>query len=174
MIPWQPFHVEKGCQPEDSVVSIWEGRGLRQRCGYNIPDFALKVLGNVEPENGGLVLLTPLSAKMLEEDFGFDTRDKFRQYIFDNSVMTVGEWLDSDQVQTFTIPHLELPPPPIENGEAFQEEMKIRLALPRDTIIPRFKDPSQINFLIVGEGMIYFVAGGDFDLKSIVNIDPWR
>jgi len=173
MIPWEPFHVEKGFDPKDSVVSIWEGRGLRQRCGHNVPDFTLKVLDNVEPENGALVLLTPLSAKMLEEDFGFTTRDKFRQYIYENSNMTVQEWLDSDMVQTFAIPHLELPPPTPERQQA-QEAIRERLAMPKDTVVKRFRSPSQINLIIAGEGMIYFVAGGDFTLKSIVEIDPWR
>jgi hypothetical protein len=173
MIPWEPFHVEKGFNPKDSVVSIWEGRGLRQRCGYNVPDFTLKVLDNVEPENGALVLLTPLSAKMLEEDFGFTTKEQFRQFIYDNSNMTVREWLDSDQVQTFMIPHLELPSPTPEGRQA-QKAIKERLAMPGNTVIKRFRSPSQINFIIAGKGMIYFVAGGDFHLKSIVAIDPWR
>jgi hypothetical protein len=173
MIPWEPFHVEKGFKPGDSVVSVWEGRGLRQRCGHNVPDFALKVLDNVEPENGALVILTPLSARMLEEDFGFTTRDKFRQYIYENSTMTVQEWLDSDMVQTFAIPHLELPPPDEERRQA-QEAIRERLKLPGDTVVKRFRSPSQINFIIAGEGMIYFVAGADFTLKSMVKIDPWR
>jgi hypothetical protein len=43
-----------------------------------------------------------------------------------------------------------------------------------DTVIKRFRSPSQINIVIAGEGMIYFVAGGDFSLKSMVKIDPWR
>ncbi len=174
MTPWEPFHVEKGYKPEDSVVSIWEGRGLRQRCGYNVPDFTLKVLDNVEPENGAMVLLTPLSAKMLEEDFGFTTKEDFRQYIYENSHMTVQEWLDSDQVQTFTIPHLELPPPPNPEFQQMQEAVRERLSQPADTVIKRFRSPSQINIIIAGEGMIYFVAGADLSLKSIVELDPWR
>ena len=55
-----------------------------------------------------------------------------------------------------------------------QEEIRGRLTLPADTIIPRFRSPEQINFMVVGEGMIYFVAGADFDLKGIVDIDKWR
>jgi hypothetical protein len=173
MTPWEPFYVEKGFDPKDSVVSIWEGRGLRQRCGHNVPDFTLKVLDNVEPEDGALVLLTPLSAKMLEEDFGFSNREQFRQYIYENSTMTVKEWLDSDQVQTFVIPHLELPAPTPERQQA-QKAVKERLAMPGDTVVKRFRSPSQINFIVAGEGMIYFVAGGDFHLKNILAIDPWR
>jgi hypothetical protein len=173
MIPWEPFHVEKGFKPEDSVVSIWEGRGLRQRCGYNVPDFTLKVLDNVEPEGGALVLLTPLSAKMLQEDFGFTTREQFRQFIYENSTMTVQEWLDSDMVQTFAIPHLELPAPSPELRQA-QEAVRQRLEMPGDTVVKRFRSPAQINLMIAGEGMIYFVAGGDFNLKGLVKIDPWR
>ena len=173
MIPWEPFHVEKGFDSKESVVSVWEGRGFRQRCGYNLPDFTLKVLDNVEPENGALVLLTPLSAKMLEEDFGFTTREQLRQFIYENSIMTVQEWLDSDQVQTFAIPHLELPPRNPEFQQA-QQAIRERLLMPGNTVIKRFRSPSQINFIIAGEGMIYFVAGGDFTLKSMVKIDPWR
>jgi hypothetical protein len=173
VIPWEPFHVDQGFDVKESVVSIWEGRGFRQRCGYNLPDFTLKVLDNVEPENGALVLLTPLSAGMLQEDFGFTTRDQLRQYIYENSTMTVREWLDSDQVQTFAIPHLELPPRSPEFEKA-QQEIRERLAMTDDTVIKRFRSPSQINIVIAGEGMIYFVAGGDFSLKSMVKIDPWR
>jgi hypothetical protein len=173
MTPWEPFHVEKGYKPETSVVSIWEGRGFRQRCGFNLPDFTLKVLDNVEPEDGALVLLTPLSVKMLEEDFGFATRGEFRDFIYENSTMTVQEWLDSDQVQTFAIPHLELPPRASEFKQ-LQDAIRRRLSMPGDTVIKRFRSPDQINLMIAGEGMIYFVAGGDFHLKSIVEIDSWR
>ena len=173
MTPWEPFHVANGFKKEASVVSIWEGRGFRQRCGYNLPDFTLKVLDNVEPEDGALVLLTPLSAKMLEEDFGFATRKQFRDYIYENSTMTVQEWLDSDQVQTFAIPHLELPPRAPEFKQ-MQEAIRQRLTMPGNTVIKRFRSPEQINLMIAGEGMVYFVAGGDFHLKNIVEIDPWR
>ena len=173
LTPWEPFHVEKGYSPQDSVVSVWEGRGFRQRCGYNLPDSTLKVLDNIEPENGALVLLTPLSAKMLEEDFGFATMEQFRQFLYEKSLMTVQEWLDSDMVETFTIPHLELPPRDAE-FEKMQKTVRERLALPVDTPVNRFRSPSQINFIIAGEGMIYFVSGGDFSLKTIIRIDPWR
>ncbi len=172
MIPWEPFHVEKGFDRNESVVSVWEGRGLRQRCGYNIPDEAIKVLDNIEPENGALILLTPVSAKMLQEDFGFETKKQFRQYLYDNSHMTIQEWLDSDMVETFTIPGLELPAPP--ERQAMQRIVRERLSQPVDTIIPRFRSPDQINILIAGEGMIYFVAGADFTLKAMIKIDPWR
>jgi hypothetical protein len=173
MIPWEPFHVEQGFDRNESVVSVWEGRGLRQRCGYNIPDAVLKVLDNVEPENGALVLLTAVSAKMLQEDFGFSTKEKFRQFIYDNSHMTIQEWLDSDMVETFTIPGLELPAPTPERQQ-MQKVVRERLSKPVDTVIPRFRSPSQINIMIAGEGMIYFVAGADFTLKNMIKIDPWR
>ena len=55
-----------------------------------------------------------------------------------------------------------------------QQAVKERLSMPGNTVIKRFRSPSQINFIIAGEGMIYFVAGGDFSLKSVVEIDPWR
>jgi hypothetical protein len=173
LTPWESFQKEKGFAPQESVVSIWEGRGFRQRCGYNIPDFTLKVLDNVEPENGAIVLLTPLSAKMLAEDFGFTTKEQFKQFIYDNSLMTVQEWLDSDQIQTFAIPHLEIPAS-TEEGRKTQDEIRARLDMPSETIIKRFRSPSQINIMVTGEGMIYFVSGGDLGLKSIVKIDPWR
>jgi hypothetical protein len=171
--PWEPLHVEKGFGLNESVVSVWEGRGLRQRCGHNIPDFAIKVLDNAEPEGGALLLLTPLSAKMLQEDFGFATKEQFKQFIYENSAMTVSEWLDSDQVQTFTIPHLELPPREPEL-KGMQDEVRARLGMPGDKVIKRFRSPADVNVVIAGEGMIYFVAGGDFGLKKMVKIDPWR
>jgi hypothetical protein len=65
MIPWESFQVEQGFGRNESVISVCEREGLRQLCGHNIPDEALKVLNNIGPENGALVLLTPLSAKML-------------------------------------------------------------------------------------------------------------
>jgi hypothetical protein len=55
-----------------------------------------------------------------------------------------------------------------------QEAIRKRLTLPPGTVIKRFRSPAQINLMIAGEGMIYFVAGGDFHLKGIVEIDPWR
>jgi len=110
---------------------------------------------------------------MLAEDFGFTTKEQFKQFIYDNSLMTVQEWLDSDQIQTFAIPHLEIPAS-TEEGRKTQDEIRARLDMPSETIIKRFRSPSQINIMVTGEGMIYFVSGGDLGLKSIVKIDPWR
>jgi hypothetical protein len=55
-----------------------------------------------------------------------------------------------------------------------QKVVRERLSKPVDTVIPRFRSPSQINIMIAGEGMIYFVAGADFTLKNMIKIDPWR
>jgi len=87
--------------------------------------------------------------------------------------MMVQEWQDSDMVQTFAIPQLELPAPN-PDIEKNREGLRERLKLPVDTVIKRFRSPDQINFITAGEGMIYFVAGADFNLKTLVAIDPWR
>ncbi|GEM_PF-5225830 len=39
---WSSFHVEKGFKKKDNVISIWSGRGFRQRVGHDIPSLTLK------------------------------------------------------------------------------------------------------------------------------------
>jgi hypothetical protein len=162
---WPPLYVEKGFKPTDSVVSVWSGRGFRQRVGFDVPALTLKALDNVT-YGGGLVLLPAVSARMLAEEYGFATKDDFRKFIYDNTLTTIKEWKDTDLVRTFHITALE-------TGRA-NPAVAEYLKQPDAGVVRRFYNLSDINIMVAGAGCIFFTQGGDFDLRKMVEIDPWR
>ena len=162
---WSSFHVEKGFKKKDNVISIWSGRGFRQRVGHDIPSLTLKTLENVT-FGGALVLLPSVSARIPSEDYGFRKKKDFRQFLYENSFAKIKEWRSTDLVQTFHIPGVEIGWSP----QIVNKYMKLN----NEDLVKRFYSPSQINIMIVGSGAIFFTQGGDFELKKMVAIDAWN
>jgi hypothetical protein len=90
--PWQPFHVQKGFKPEESVVSVFMGygilsaQGMRAGATVNDPRFdrQLKDLfGSLGGLFGGFAVLDPTVAKHLKEE-GYETKEKLIQWLHKN------------------------------------------------------------------------------------------
>lgn len=85
--PWEPLHVEKGCKPEESTVSLFRGwninhlgmgSGGQMGTSSRMID-AMNGLQSIIP--GGTFVLDPLTAKRLKELEGFNTKEDFRQWL---------------------------------------------------------------------------------------------
>ncbi len=90
--PWQPFHVQKGFKPEESVVSIFMGYGIISAQGaaagatVNEPHFDRQLrdlFGGLAPLFGGFAVLDPTVAKHLKEE-GYDTKEKLINWLRTN------------------------------------------------------------------------------------------
>ena len=97
---WKPFHVQKGYKPQESVVSTFSGWGIihpDQSFGKpfhtQIP-FWLKFISPFSP---AMLLLDPTIIKQLKEREGFDSKEQLIDWIYKNTTVTVGDWLD-DQI----------------------------------------------------------------------------
>ncbi len=165
---WNPYHVQKGFKPQESVVSTLGGWGFTHPDQSFGKPFAEQIpfwLKFVSPFSPATLLLDPTITKQLKEREGFSSKEQLIDYIFKNTTVSVGEWLDNFySVQNFILPEAR------KGIEPFASWMK----LPRDSRIPLIARPSSINVLSVGGGTNLFWQAGDFGYISSASVDKWR
>ncbi len=165
---WNPYHVQKGFKPQDSVVSTLGGWGFTHPDQSFGKPFHIQIpfwLKFVSPFSPATLLLDPTIIKQLKEREGFDSKEQLINWIHKNTTVTVGEWLDNFySVQNFILPTAR------QGVEPFASWMK----LPRDATIPQIARPSSINIISVGGGTNLFWQAGDFGYISSAPVDKWR
>jgi hypothetical protein len=165
---WKPFHAQKGYKPTDSVVSTFSGWGMThpdQSFGKPFFEQIPFWLKFISPFSPAMLLLDPTIIKQLKEREGFDSKEKLIDWIYNNTKVTVGDWLDNYYaVQNFTLPAAR------RGVEPFASWMN----LPRDSKIPQIASPSKISILSVGGGTNFFWQAGDFGYISSASVDKWR
>jgi hypothetical protein len=165
---WKPFHVQKGYKSQESVVSTFGGWGIThpdQSFGKPFHEQIPFWLKFISPFSPAMLLLDPTIIKQLKEREGFNSKEQLIDWIYKNTTVTVGEWLDNFySVQNFILPTAR------QGVEPFATWMK----LPRDAKIPQIARPSSINILAVGGGTNLFWQAGDFGYISSASIDKWR
>jgi hypothetical protein len=165
---WNPYHVQKGHKPQDSVISIFTGWGFThpdQSFGQPFHSQIPRWLKSISPWSTVTLLLDPTIIKQLKENEGFDSKEQLSEWIHKNTTVTIGDWLDCCwSIQNFTLPTAR------KGVEPFASYLK----LPRDTTIPQFARPSGISILSVGGGTNFFWQAGDFAYISSASVDKWR
>jgi hypothetical protein len=165
---WSPFHVQKGYKPQESVVSTFGGWGFThpdQSFGKPFHSQIPYWLEFISPFSPATLLLDPTIIRQLKEREGFNSKEQLIDWIFKNTTISVGDWLDNFySVQNFVLP------PARKGVEPFAGWLK----LPRDAKIPRISRPSSINILAVGGSTNLFWQAGDFGYISSASVDKWR
>ncbi len=165
---WNPFHVQKGYKPQDSVVSTFNGWSFTHPDQSFGKPFYVQIpfwLQFISPFSPVTLLLDPTIIKQLKEREGFDSKEQLINWIYNNTSVTVGEFLDNYySVQNFILPTARLGVGPFAS----------RIKLPRDARIPQFASPEVINILCVGGGTNLFWQAGDFGYISSASVDKWR
>jgi hypothetical protein len=165
---WNPFHVQKGFKPQDSVVSTFGGWGFTHPDqSFGKPFFSQIPywLQFISPFSPATLLLDTSIIKQLKDREGFNSKEQLIDWIFKNTTTTVGDWLDNYySVQNFVLP------PARKGVQPYADWLK----LPRDAKIPRIARPSSINILAVGGGNNLFWQAGDFGYISSASVDKWR
>jgi hypothetical protein len=165
---WNPFHVQKGYKPQDSVVSTFGGWGFTHPDQSFGKPFHTQIpywLQFISPFSPATLLLDPTIIKQLKEREGFNSKEQLIDWIYKNTTITVGEWLDNFySVQNFILPGAR------RGVEPFADWLK----LPRDAKIPLIARPNNINILSVGGGTNLYWQAGDFGYISSASVDKWR
>jgi len=165
---WKPFHVQKGFDAEDSTVSVFMGWGFThpdQSMGKNFAPQIPFWLKFVSPFSSTTLLLDPTIIKQLKLNEGFDSKEQLIDYIYKNTEVTVGDWMDDFYaVQNFVLPV----------GRRGVEPYASWMKLPKDELIPQFSSPSRINILSLGGETNLFWQAGDFGYLKTVSVDAWR
>jgi hypothetical protein len=162
---WKPFHVQKGYKPQESVVSTFGGWGIihpDQSFGKPFHSQIPFWLKFVSPFSPAMLLLDPTIVKKLNDTEGFDSKEKLIDWVYKNTFVTVGDWLDNFYaVQNFLLPEGR------KGAEPFASWMK----KPRTEKIPQIADPKNIQILCVGGGTNFFWQAGDFGYISSASVD---
>jgi hypothetical protein len=167
--PWEPFHVQKGFQPGDSVVSIFRGRTFSHLLEVREETWRQQFLNLVSgftptPRTNLTLLLEPLAARTLEQREGFDSKAKLAQWFHQHSRIPSEVYWDYQLVINYIEPQAR------KGVEPFASYLK----LPQDALVPRFAEPEKISVVVVGgEKNAYWYATDFGHLKS-VSVDRWR
>jgi hypothetical protein len=96
--PWEPLHVEKGFNSEESTVSLFRGWNINHLGmsigGMPCSDRMAEVMNGISSMiPGGTFVMDPLVAKNLKEQEGFETKEDFRLWLMDNLKKPAGPFM---------------------------------------------------------------------------------
>ncbi len=162
--PWQPLHVQKGMQPDDSAVTIFFGgwhtnSGFGPRQTWQQQWRRILATFNYTPP---LIVLDPITARGFAA-LGFDSKEKLSQWCAENARLSARDYWDEQWIQTL---HRPL-------GVAGVEPFAARLKAEPDELISIF-EPSDINVVVAGgetQGA-WKIFGSRF--TKTVSVDAWR
>src|SRR2546425_4364651 len=165
--PWAPFHVQQGFKATDSTVSIFTGcrstaftLGVREQYWR---EHVRSMLRGMDAHSAPTFLLDPIAARQFIDRGGFDTKEKFIQWIYENALMPAREYWDYQLIQNYIHPRATF-------GE---EPYASKLKAAPDEMIRMFK-PDEIHVVVVGgETNGYWRIMG-CNYQKTVSIDEWR
>jgi hypothetical protein len=166
---WEPFHVQKGFQAEQSVVSLFRGWSVINSMGaINERPPQKETVMLMKPffasRSAATLLLDPLVAKNLKEIQGFNTKEAYSQWLSENVKVTAGQICKSDFSYCFMRPLAE------QGIEPYATWYK----LPDDALIAPYINPKNINLIVVGGETNAFWQTTDFVYTASASIDMWR
>lgn len=170
MLPegWEPFHVQMGFKPEDSVVTIGTGWTYISSVGEVqiayppqnlIRDYMRSLTGF-----GATIIMDPTVAELLKDNQGFSTKRDLSSWLSDNVEKTAASYWGNGVISTTS------------SSLAMQglEPYASWYNLPGETLIKPFNNPRNIQVVVVGGAIqtTWFVT--DFRLGRGVLVDDWR
>jgi len=167
---WEPFHVQKGFKPEESVITFFHGYSLwHWKNTYEtekhkaILHMANWVLPSGSYQSGFGLLLDPQVAEDLVKE-GFPTKESLSEYNYENTLLTLDEFWQYHLVEGFSLPAAQ------KGVERYASWIK----QPNDTLIHRYRSPDEISILVVGGRTNDFWQAGDWRHIGSFPIDEWR
>jgi len=165
--PWEPFHVQHGFKPEDSVVSVFGGcrttsfqLGLREK---HWREHVRNMLRGMNPNNSATLILDPITARQFIDRGGFDTKEKLIQWLYENATMPAGVYWDYQLIQNYVYPRA------LNGAEPYATLLKAA----DDELIPIFRRNAIHVVVVGGETNGYWRIMGCSYQKS-VSINEWR
>lgn len=165
--PWEPLHVQKGFESDESTVSVFFGSrsttynlGLRKE---HWREHVRDMLRSNDPVAPPVLLLDPIVARQFVKRGGFTQKSDLITWLAENSTMPAGRYWDLQVVQNYIYPRATF-------GE---EPLASRLKAGEDEEILMFQ-PQDIDVLVVGgETNGYWQIMGSRH-GATVSIDEWR
>jgi len=166
---WEPFHVQKGHKPEESVVSLFRGWNLLNSTGaaarrswgeeINLQMQALPAL-----YSGATLILDPMLARHLKEHEGLQTKLDVSRWVSENVKMTASQFWNNDIIDMLVAP---LALSGVQPYAGWKQ-------LPGDALIAPYHRPEKVNILVVGGETSPLWKVADFDYMTTSSIDRWK
>jgi hypothetical protein len=167
---WRPFHVQKNCKKDESIVSFfngystWHWKNTYEKEAHKaILHMANWVLPAGQFGSGMVLLLDPSVADNLVNE-GFSTKEALSEYVYNNTFLTLEEFWQFNLVEGFSLPAAH------RGIEPYASWLK----QPKETLIQRFRQTDQISVLVVGGRTNLFWQFGDYRHIGSFSIDEWR
>jgi hypothetical protein len=167
---WNPFHVQKGYKPGESIVSVFHGWSWSNMGGFESwKDLTIKRFFEDNFQCcGGTIVMDPLVAMMLHKDLGYKSKEQFQQWLKENVMY--------DQQQYWGFPG-QFPegghPEELKKAKAGVEPYVSWLKLPEGAKIPVPRDLDIHIMVAGGETNPYFQAGS-LRCLGMASVDEWR
>jgi hypothetical protein len=166
---WEPFHVQKGHRPEESVVSLFRGWNLINSMGAAArrswgEEIKLQMQALPALYSGATLILDPMLARHLKKNEGFQTKQDVSQWISDNVKMPASQFWSNDIIDMLVTPLA------LSNVKPYAAWKQ----LPGDALIAPYHRPEKINILVVGGETSPLWKISDFDYTMTASIDKWR
>ncbi len=175
---WNPFHVQKGFKPEESVISILTGWSLLNYAAYKphphheiikqqLTSFETSGAGThhtpgINPGTQATLLLTPITANDIRNE-GFESKEALSRWLKENTRMTLWNYWAAM-------------PDDLESGRKGCEPFASLLKLPPESKSPRplILQDAPIEIVVVGGGTDAFWMAGDFFCLASASVDMWK
>lgn len=166
---WEPFHVQKGHKPEESVVSLFRGWNLLNSMGAAArrswgEEVKLQMQALPALYSGATLILDPMTARHLKENEGFQTKMDVCRWISENVKMSASQFWNNDMIDMLVAPLA------MSGVQPYADWKK----LPGDALIAPYHRPEKINILVVGGETSPLWKVADFDYTMTASIDKWR
>lgn len=171
---WNPFHVQKGFKPQESVVSLFNGWSWSNMGGFeSSKDITIrKFFTNNTQCCGATIVLDPLVADMLQQNLGYKSKEEFSQYLRDNVNMRVEDF--------WGVPGVTgggrgggSGESPLEQAKKGVEPYASWLKLPEGAEIPVPRKVA-VNIIVTGGETNAYWQGGTLRYLASGSVDKWR
>jgi hypothetical protein len=166
---WEPFHVTRGFNKEESVVSIFRGWTFINSTGAashrSVTEELNIMLGVMPPLNSSAtVIMDPMVARNLKENEGFITKQDFCRHLSKNIKMTASQFWKTDYIDMLVA------------SEAYKgvEPYASWKKLPDDALIAPYHKPENINIIVIGGETSPLWKAADYGYSGSSSIDRWR
>ena len=166
---WAPFHVQKGFQPDESVVSVFKGwfvlnslqAAANRTVGEEI-DLQLSVIPALH--SNATILMDPLVAQRRKDLDGFETKEDFSRWISENALIPAGRYWGTDPIDMLVAPLADAGVEPFASWKLAAD----------DELIPHYHDPERINIVVVGGETSPLWKTTDYGCWASASMDYWR
>ncbi len=171
---WNPFHVQKGYRPEESVVSVFHGWSWSNMGGFESDkDYTIKRFFEANTQCcGETVVLDPLVAMMLQKDRRYESKEALSQWLHENVLMTQTEYwgYPGQAFGGYAVGgHTE----ELEKAKAGVEPYASWLNLLEGALIPVPRGVD-VNIIVAGGETNPYWQGGSLRYLGSASVDEWK